>query len=258
MTSRTIGLITVIAGLLGTAAAPAKAHPHVWISVESTVLYDKGAVTGLRLRWVFDEFYSNMAIDGLDTNSDGIYSRAELAELAKVNIDGLAQMAYYTHAKLAEQRLEFDAPADYLLDHAAVRGPPGPGSLLEPQSQTGESGFWARLVGRLTGSTAEKAVDTKVLALEFTLPLKQPVLAEAEGFEYGVYDPDFWIWFDMAGPRGAQLGPTAPQGCAAVIGLPKKDAAELQQLNEAFFGQMGGSQLGAGVAKSVSVRCPKS
>src|SRR5262245_10926139 len=36
---------------------PALAHPHVWITAETTVLYENGAFTGLRHRWTFDEFY---------------------------------------------------------------------------------------------------------------------------------------------------------------------------------------------------------
>src|SRR5689334_18733285 len=71
---------TLVAGLI----APAAAHPHVWITVETTVLYANGAFTGLRHRWTFDEFYTAMAIEGLDKNNDGVYDREELAELAKV------------------------------------------------------------------------------------------------------------------------------------------------------------------------------
>ncbi len=261
-------LIATIVTLLTCGIGPALAHPHVWVSVESKVLFENGAVTGLRLRWIFDEFYTNMAIDGLDTNNDGIYSRTELAELAKVNIEGLGQLGYYTHAKLASQRLSFDAPKDYWLDHAAVQELPGPGKAMQSLSSDNtaapdgkadsKSGFWAGLVGRLTGPAQERPPEIKVLALEFTLPLTQPVLAEAEGFEYGVYDPDFWIWFDFVASRGAALGPNAPAGCTATVGVPQKDAAQLQQLNEALFSQLGGSQPGAGVAKSVSLKCPKS
>lgn len=268
MTRSGLALLTALYVLLSTGVQPAFAHPHVWVAVESKILFANGAVTGLRLRWIFDEFYTNMAIDGLDANNDGTYSREELAELAKVNIDGLAQLGYYTHAKLAEQRLAFDAPQDYWLDHMAVAQLPGPAQSLQPLSpdsasataakQDNNPGFWARLVARLTGSAAEKPSDVKVLALEFTLPFKQPVLADAAGFAYGVYDPEFWIWFDFARTKGAELGPNAPAGCALKIGLPQQDAAQLQQLNEAFFGQLGGAQPGAGAAKSVSLNCPKS
>ncbi len=250
---------------------PAFAHPHVYVTVETTVLFDKGTITGLRQRWLFDEFYTTMAIEGLDINNDGVYDRKELAELAKVNVDGLAQMDYFTFAKLGSLRLAFDAPKDYWLEHVAIAEPPGPARMITPGSTAptspaaspaapsapaNEAGFWSKLVKGMTGNGAASADAVKVLALEFTLPLKQPVLAEAEGFEYSINDPGFWIWFDLAGNKAASLGTGAPAGCKIDVGLPKQDAADLQKLGESFIVQMGATA-GVGTAKTVSIACPK-
>ena len=98
-------------------ASGADAHPHVWITVETTVLYEKGAFVGLRHKWTFDEYYTATAIEGLDKNKDGIYDRAELAELAKVNIDGLKEYAYFTYAFGAGQKLGTADARDYWLEH---------------------------------------------------------------------------------------------------------------------------------------------
>ncbi|TMJ63980.1 MAG: DUF1007 family protein, partial [Alphaproteobacteria bacterium] len=95
--SRPLGAGLLAAGMLAALAASATAHPHVWITVETTVLYDKGTFTGLQHKWTFDEFYTAMAIEGLDKNKDGIYDREELAELAKVNVDGLKEFGYFTY-----------------------------------------------------------------------------------------------------------------------------------------------------------------
>ena len=105
------------AGLLGALAGSAAAHPHVWITVETTVLYDNGAFTGLQHKWTFDEFYTAMAIEGLDKNNDGIYDREELSELAKVNIDGLKEFGYFTYPVLAGQDVKIQDPKDYWLEH---------------------------------------------------------------------------------------------------------------------------------------------
>jgi ABC-type uncharacterized transport system substrate-binding protein len=106
-------LALLIIGLAG----PAASHPHVWITVETTVLYDKGNFTGLQHKWTFDEFYTAMAIEGLDKNNDGVYSREELAELAKVNIDGLKEFGYFTYPVLDGRDVKIGDPTDYWLEH---------------------------------------------------------------------------------------------------------------------------------------------
>ena len=45
-------------------AGEARAHPHVWASVKTTVLFKNGTITGLQQHWTFDEFYTAMAIEG--------------------------------------------------------------------------------------------------------------------------------------------------------------------------------------------------
>jgi ABC-type uncharacterized transport system substrate-binding protein len=105
------------AGALALLAGRAAAHPHVWITVETTVVYDKGAFTGLQHKWTFDEFYTAMAIEGLDKNKDGIYDREELSELAKVNIDGLKEFGYFTYPVMAGQDVKIQDPRNYWLEH---------------------------------------------------------------------------------------------------------------------------------------------
>ncbi len=107
--------------LVGVAIAlwtvPAAAHPHVWVTVETTVLYEGGAITGLAHTWAFDDMYAAMAIQGLDANGDGTYSREELQELAQVNIDGLKEFGYFTAAKLGAAEIKVKPPVDYYLDY---------------------------------------------------------------------------------------------------------------------------------------------
>src|ERR1044071_5132030 len=46
----------------------ALAHPHVWATVRSEILLGPNhEITGIRHAWTFDEFYTAMAIEGLDT-----------------------------------------------------------------------------------------------------------------------------------------------------------------------------------------------
>jgi ABC-type uncharacterized transport system substrate-binding protein len=100
---------------------PAVAHPHVWIFVEATVLYDKGTFSGLEQTWTFDEYYAATAIEGLDKNKDGKFDREELAELAKVNMDGLKDFAYFTFPALAGQELKLGEARDYWFEYTGGR-----------------------------------------------------------------------------------------------------------------------------------------
>jgi ABC-type uncharacterized transport system substrate-binding protein len=109
--------VAVVALISALWAPRAQAHPHVWITVETTVLHDKGTFTGFKHKWTFDEFYTAMAIEGLDKNGDGVYDRNELAELAKVNMTGLQEFSYFTHPALAGQELKLGEPGDYWLEH---------------------------------------------------------------------------------------------------------------------------------------------
>ena len=203
-------------------APPAQAHPHVWVNAESTVVYTDSRITGLKHKWTFDEMYSTMAVDGLDTNKDGVYSREELADLAKVNMEGLKEFGYFTYAKLGTADLKLKDPTkDYWLE-----------------------------------------VDKQgALSLFFTVELGEPVLAEAPGFAFSVADPSFFIAFELAKDEPVKLA-GAPAGCKVTIGIPEKDAEELKRLNEAFGGQLtaGNANAGTGMgyAKSAFVSCAKS
>jgi ABC-type uncharacterized transport system substrate-binding protein len=258
------GAISAAASLGPLVIGPAvSAHPHVWVAVESTIVYENGAITGLAQRWIFDEFYSASAIQGLDTNNDGNYDRSEMAELTTLNIEGLKEFGYFTYVNLAGQPLEFDAPKDYWMELAAVAEPPGidavgPAPPPAAEDQQDQS-IWSR-IARWWSSLINPESDpgttaaSKVLTLNFTLPLKQPVLSDAEGFEFVVQDPSYYIWFDFAKENPVRLSASAPAGCKAVVAAPQGDT---QRLADAFK-EFGGSMYGATANKAVTVTCRQS
>lgn len=94
-------------------AAPAAAHPHVWITAKAEVTYDgQGRVTGVRHAWTFDPAYSAYITQGLDTNRDGKLSAEELQDLAKVNAESLVDYDYFTQLKANGAKQAFDAPRE--------------------------------------------------------------------------------------------------------------------------------------------------
>jgi ABC-type uncharacterized transport system substrate-binding protein len=241
----TIGIAAAIAATAVCASAgPAAAHPHVWVTVESTLLYEQGSIAAIRHKWSFDEFYTSMAVQGLDKNNDGRYERDELAELAKVNMDGLKEFSYFTHVKLADHGLTLADVKDYYLEYE------------EAAPRTVQGGTTAANAGNAPEAKRE---NRKVLSLYFTLPLNQPVLADAPGFSFTVADPSFFIAFEFAKTDPIKLGPGAPADCRIGIGDSERDAEDAKRLGEAFFKQMGSQGFGLSLGKPVSVRCgPKS
>jgi ABC-type uncharacterized transport system substrate-binding protein len=134
------GLALFLAAFL---AAPAQAHPHVWVTMKSDIVYaTDGSVTGVRHAWTFDDMFSTFATQGLESKEKGKFTREELAPLAQVNIESLKEYDYFTIARANGKKAEFAPPIDYWLDYT-----------------------------------------DGVLTLHFTLPFKTPVKAASVDFE---------------------------------------------------------------------------
>jgi ABC-type uncharacterized transport system substrate-binding protein len=110
-------IVAAFAGLMA-AGGPALSHPHVWVTMKSTVVYaPDGSITGVRHAWTFDDMFSTFAVQGLESKQKGVFSRAELAPLAEVNVSSLKEYDYFTFAKADSKKIPFVDPVDYYLDY---------------------------------------------------------------------------------------------------------------------------------------------
>jgi len=138
MIERFVFVLAVLFGLVLSRSGPANAHPHVWVTVKSEVVYaGDGSVTGVRHAWTFDDMFSAFATQGIESKKKGVFTREELAPLAEVNVTSLKEFEFFTHAKADGKKAAFTDPVDYYLDY-----------------------------------------KDNVLTLNFTLPLKAPVKAK--------------------------------------------------------------------------------
>jgi len=103
-----------------TFAGLAQAHPHVWVTMHTELVYAAdGSITGIRHAWSFDDMFSTFATQGLESKEKGKFTREELAPLAKVNVDSLKEYDYFTYATADGKKAELTDPKpDYWLDYA--------------------------------------------------------------------------------------------------------------------------------------------
>ena len=204
-----------LAGLVATVVS-ASAHPHVWVTMRSEVVYGPdGTITGIRHAWTFDDMFSAFATQGIDSKKRGVYSREDLMPLAKTNIESLKDFDYFTVAKINGKKVDFsDPPSGYYLEYA-----------------------------------------NEILTLHFTLPLKQPVKAQALEFE--IYDASYFVDFSFEKDNPVALV-GAPAACKLVVARPEEmDAALAAKLS-----QLGADAkldpteyLGAQFASRIFVKC---
>ncbi len=111
-----LALLIACAVMLGAAAA--QAHPHVWITAKSELIYaPDGTITGVRHAWTFDDMFSTYALQGIEAKTKGAYTREELAPLAQTNVESLKEFAYFTFAKADGKKQKFTEPVDYFLEY---------------------------------------------------------------------------------------------------------------------------------------------
>ena len=107
-----------LAGLL-LAAGEALAHPHVWVTMKSELVYAAdGTITGVRHAWTFDDMFSTFATQGIESKKKGEFTREELKPLAEVNVTSLKEFDFFTYAKADGKKAEFNDPTDYYLEFA--------------------------------------------------------------------------------------------------------------------------------------------
>jgi ABC-type uncharacterized transport system substrate-binding protein len=111
------GLLLLVGGIaLGAGAA--EAHPHVWITASSELIYaPDGSITGVRHAWTFDDMFATYALQGIETKAKGVYSREELGPLAQTNVESLKEYGFFTFAKADGKKEKFQEPVDYYLEY---------------------------------------------------------------------------------------------------------------------------------------------
>jgi zinc transport system permease protein len=91
--------VAVALGVL-TLAAPAGAHPHVWVDYTITVRFSPDGPDGVRVDWAFDEMISALIIQKYDTDRNGVFSKTEIRALEREHFVHLKDFSYFVELKV--------------------------------------------------------------------------------------------------------------------------------------------------------------
>ncbi|MBX3496281.1 MAG: DUF1007 family protein [Parvibaculum sp.] len=176
--------------------APASAHPHVWIDLQTEAHVDaEGRLAAVTIVWIFDEFYSAFALDGLE-KPGGDYKSEDLAALTDVNMSNLAEFDYFAEVTQGGEPAAFGEPRDA---HST----------------------WDEESGRLS--------------LSFTLPIAEPRAATAAApATFRVYDPSYYISIDYTEKDPLRVVGEAAGRCKTAIETPNVENVWMTLPESAF------------------------
>jgi ABC-type uncharacterized transport system substrate-binding protein len=217
MTSCITRILAVVVSAICLTCGAAQAHPHVWITASSELVYaPDGSFTGVRHAWTFDDMFSSYALQGIETKTKGVYTREELMPLAQTNVESLKEFGFFTFARAGEngsrKKQKFEEPVDYYVEH-----------------------------------------KDGALTLHFTLPLKTPVKSKELTVE--IFDPTYFVDFSLAKQNPVRLV-GAPADCKLNVERPSDGSSQAQKLGEQNFADGGDANFGAMFANKITVDCP--
>ena len=250
------------------ATGGAFAHPHVWVTMKSEIVYaEDGTVTAVRHAWTFDDMFSTFAIQGLDTPADAQKAAKPEAAAAKPQSGGFMQWLRATWNWLIGVKSE---PADRQIAQAGAAPAVASKTLsreqLQPLAEVNVTSLkeydffsYAKVNGKKTTFVEPKdyhlEYKDQLLTLHFLLPLQTP--AKAQSFDLEVFDPSYFVDFQIA-EKDAVAMAGAPAGCKLTVGRPQEMTTEMaRRLSEIPAGQQIPSDTyGAQFANKIAVRCP--
>jgi len=197
-------------------AAPAQAHPHVWVTMEVELVYGQdGRVTGLKHAWTFDDMFSEYATQGITPKVKGQFTRDELKPLAEENVSSLKEYAFFNFLKADGKAIKdvIADPTDYWLDY-----------------------------------------KNEMLVLNFTLPLKQPV--KAKNLQIEIYDPEFFVNFTFGEKSPVKLTGAPDKCNLTTKQPGEDQFPSSQRLDKSFQESNANSGMGAAYASKIFVKCP--
>lgn len=273
---RILPALAALAVLLG--AVPVCAHPHVWVTMKSEVVYGPdGKVKGIRHAWTFDDMFSAFAVQGIEIETQKPAAKAAPQEQSR-GFFGWLRSTWTWMTGRSEPKTPEPKPKEAKADEqkqVAAKEPASAGSRrnptreqLQPLAQTNVESlkdFEYFTLAKVNGKRVSFVdppndyyldFQDQVLTLHFTLPLQEPVSAQT--LEIAVYDPSYFVDFSFERANAVRLV-DAPKACQLLVARPDEMDPEMA----AKLFQMAPDQkldpaqlLGEQFANRIVVKCP--
>jgi ABC-type uncharacterized transport system substrate-binding protein len=159
------------------AAAPAAAHPHVFIENKVAFVFEAGKVTALRLAWAFDEIFSDSLLVQFDADGDGTFDGLESKAVGEGTLPNLKMFHYFTYVFVDGKELDPIDPAEF------------------------------------TASVD----DQRVVTFRMTVPLPQPVDPRTAALAAEIYDREYYVQVDLAQQDPVSLENAGDLPCGATV-----------------------------------------
>lgn len=189
------------------AAAPARAHPHIFVDTSVQFLFNEADdLAAVRIIWVYDELYSLLITEdlGLDPDFDGVLTPAEVETLSGFDMNWDEGFAGDTRGFAGERALSLSRPVEWtagfqdgkiITTHVrALSAPMDPRDaevvlrLYDPSFYTAYTAVDTQLVQGTTECTAEAAgFDTDAAYAYLQAKLDE---AEAKGADVELDFPE--------------------------------------------------------------------
>ncbi len=195
----------------------ALAHPHAWIDVQSTAVFnEEGNITALKMRWLFDEFYTEFAMSDYKQAHKNVSDQKMLEDLANDNLNSLKDHRYFTEITANKQKQDF--------------------SSIKNIAST---------------------LEDKRIALDFTVVLTTPLNPRTQAVEYRIFDPSYYIEMKHTAKKSITFTGDASADCAPRLTRPTPNIELLGLATSLDKNATAPDNLGASFAEIVSIQCGK-
>ncbi len=77
-------------------SADVYAHPHIFMDCAAVFVFGTDGLEGIRLKWIFDEFYSETIMYDFDGNKNGFLEEKEVRKVEQESFSNLKNFHYFT------------------------------------------------------------------------------------------------------------------------------------------------------------------